>query len=59
MFEIVRLRYADVSEVIGLLTANQAIKPNDNFTPQEPAFGSAGMQGGFTAEAEYRRRPWD
>jgi general secretion pathway protein D len=47
VFEVVRLRYADVSEVIGLLTANQAVKPNDNFTPQEPAFGSAGMQGSF------------
>jgi hypothetical protein len=37
VFEVVRLRYADVSEVIGLLTADQAVKPNDNFTPQEPA----------------------
>ena len=45
VFEIVPLKYADVSEVIGLLTANQTIKPNDNFTPEEPAFGSAGMQG--------------
>src|SRR6185312_17244485 len=27
-------------------TANQTIKPNDNFTPEEPAFGSSGLQGG-------------
>jgi general secretion pathway protein D len=47
VFEIVPLKYADVSEVVGLLTANQSIKPNDDFTPQEPAFGSAGMQGSY------------
>ena len=42
---MVPLKYADVSEVVGLLTADQTIKPNDKFTPQEPTFGSAGMQG--------------
>ena len=47
VFELVPLKYADVSEVVGLLTANQSIKPNDNFTPEEPAFGSAGMQGTY------------
>jgi general secretion pathway protein D len=46
VFEIVPLKYADVSEIIGLLTTNQSVKPNDHFTPEEPAFGSAGMQGG-------------
>jgi general secretion pathway protein D len=47
IFEVVQLKYADVSEVVGLLTAGHSIKPNDNFTPEEPAFGSAGMQGSF------------
>jgi general secretion pathway protein D len=47
IFEIVPLKYADVSEVVGLLTANQSIRPNDDFTPQEPAFGSAGMQSSY------------
>jgi general secretion pathway protein D len=42
-FEVVPLKYADISEVVGLLSAGQAIKPNDTFTPQEPAFGSSGM----------------
>lgn len=42
-FEVVPLKYADVSEIVGLLSAGQAIKPNDTFTPQEPAFGSAGF----------------
>ena len=47
MFEVVPLRYADVSEVVGILTANQTVRSNDDFTPQEPAFGSAGMQGAY------------
>jgi general secretion pathway protein D len=41
-FEIVKLKYADVSEIVGLLTGNQTIKSNDDFTPEEPNFGSAG-----------------
>jgi general secretion pathway protein D len=45
-FEVVPLKYADVSEVVGLLTEGLTVKPNDSFTPQEPAFGSAGMSGG-------------
>lgn len=48
-FEVVPLKYADVSEVVGLLTAGQTVKNNDDFVPHEPAFGSAGMNGsGFT-----------
>lgn len=45
-FEIVKLKYADVSEIVGLLTGNQTIKSNDEFTPQEPNFGSSGIAGG-------------
>ncbi len=44
-FEVVPLKYADVSEVVGLLTEGQSVKSNDLFTPREPAFGSAGMGG--------------
>jgi general secretion pathway protein D len=44
-FEVVHLKYADVSEVVGLLTAGLTVKSNDSFTPHEPAFGSAGMGG--------------
>ena len=42
-FEVVPLKYADVSEVVGLLSTGQQIRPNDNFTIQEPLFGSAGF----------------
>ena len=45
-FVIVKLKYADVSEIVGLLTGNQTIKSNDDFTPQEPNFGSSGAVGG-------------
>ena len=45
-FEIVKLKYADVSEIVGLLTGNQTIKSNDDFTPQEPNFGSGSAVGG-------------
>jgi general secretion pathway protein D len=44
-FEVVFLKYADVSEVVGLLTNGLTVKSNDSFVPQEPAFGSAGMTG--------------
>ena len=42
------LKYADVSEVVGLLTQGLTVKSNDIFTPHEPAFGSAGMGGSAT-----------
>ena len=45
-FELVPLKYADVSEVVGLLTEGLSVKSNDSFTPYEPAFGSAGLGGG-------------
>ena len=48
-FEVVPLEYADISEVVGILSAGQAIKPNDSFTPQEPAFGSSSFNGGGAA----------
>jgi general secretion pathway protein D len=47
-FEIVFLRYADVSEVVGLLTDGQTVKSNDTFTPQEPAFGSVNGSNNYT-----------
>jgi general secretion pathway protein D len=46
--EVVPLKYADVSEVVGLLVAGQQIPSNDSFTPQEQNFGSAGITGGNT-----------
>ena len=48
-FEVVPLKYADVSEIVGLLTDGLSVKPNDSFIPHEPAFGSAGMGGAYQA----------
>jgi len=45
-FEVVPLKYADISEVVGLLTNGQSIKSNDTFVPQEPNFGAVGATNG-------------
>jgi len=50
-FEVVFLKYADVSEVVGLLTDGLSVKSNDSFVPREPAFGSAGINGQTFAPA--------
>jgi general secretion pathway protein D len=44
-FQVVPLKYADVSEVVGLLTEGLSVKSNDIFIPREPNFGSAGVGG--------------
>lgn len=44
--ELVMLKYADVSEVVGLLSPGAQVKPNDHFTPREPGFGSTSLTGG-------------
>jgi len=45
-YELVFLKYADVSEVVGLLTDGLTVKSNDLFIPREPAFGSNSLTGG-------------
>lgn len=45
--EVVPLKYADVSEIVGLLVAGQQIPSNDTFAPQTQTFGSTGLGGGF------------
>ena len=44
-YELVLLKYADVSEVVGLLTDGVTVKSNDNFIPSEPSFGSNSLTG--------------
>jgi general secretion pathway protein D len=44
-FQVVPLKYADVSEIVGLLTEGLSVKSNDVFIPREPNFGSAGVNG--------------
>lgn len=44
-YEMVMLKYADVSEVVGLLTDGITVKSNDNFIRREPGFGSPATSG--------------
>lgn len=44
-YQLVLLKYADVSEVVGLLSDSAPIKSNDLFLPREPAFGSSSLTG--------------
>ena len=39
-YELVFLKYADVSEIIGLLVSGTTIQPNNIFIRREPGFGS-------------------
>ncbi len=41
-FELIKLKYADVSEVVGLLTEGISVRPNNIFIRREPGFGSPG-----------------
>ena len=43
-YQLVLLKYADVSEVVGLLT-DATTKSNDVFIPEQPAFGSNSLTG--------------
>jgi general secretion pathway protein D len=44
--ELIKLKYADVSEVVGLLTEGITVRPNNIFILREPGFGSPGQNGG-------------
>jgi general secretion pathway protein D len=44
-YELVLLKYADVSEIVGLLTDGLTVKSNDVFIPREPGFGSNSLTG--------------
>jgi general secretion pathway protein D len=41
-YELIKLKYADVSEVVGLLTEGITVRPNNVFIRREPGFGSPG-----------------
>jgi general secretion pathway protein D len=45
-FELIKLKYADVSEVVGLLTEGISVRPNNIFIRREPGFGSPGRNNG-------------
>lgn len=45
-FALIELKYADVSEVVGLIADGAKVRPNDAFIRSEPGFGSPGTNGG-------------
>jgi general secretion pathway protein D len=44
-YALILLKYADVSEIVGLLSQGSTIKSNDVFIPREPQFGSNSLTG--------------
>ncbi len=56
-YALVLLKYADVSEVVGLLTDGQTVKSNDVFIPSEPAFGSNSLTGGTYTPQQTSQAP--
>jgi len=47
-YELVMLKYADVSEIVGLLTTGATVKPNNVFIRREPGFGALSTTSGTT-----------
>jgi len=45
--KMIRLRYADVSEIVGILTTNGSVAPSSVFNPQPSEIGSQPQSGGF------------
>ena len=58
-FELVQLKYADVSEIAGLLSEGAVVKSNDTFTPREPGFGALGSNNGNTPNPQNQSLPDD
>jgi general secretion pathway protein D len=56
-YELVQLKYADVSEVVGLLTDGLTVKSNDVFIPIEPQFGSNSLTGGSSYAPQPTAQP--
>ncbi len=56
-YELVMLKYADVSEVVGLLTDGVTVKSNDVFVPREPGFGSNSLTGNNYQPAQQTQAP--
>lgn len=56
-YSLVLLKYADVSEVVGLLADGQTVKSNDVFVPVEPAFGSNSLTGNSYTPQQQTQAP--
>jgi general secretion pathway protein D len=45
--EVVPLKYADVSEIAGILVSNSNVATNDTFVPQSTSLGTSSLNGSF------------
>ncbi|HVA32927.1 MAG TPA: secretin N-terminal domain-containing protein [Candidatus Baltobacteraceae bacterium] len=52
-YEVIPLKYADVSEVVGLLVQGQQITPNDVFTPVGSIFSLPTSSNGIPTQTSY------
>jgi general secretion pathway protein D len=58
-FELIPLKYADVSEVVGLITDGAAVRSNDSFVPREPGFGATGANNTIVPSPQAQTGPDD
>ena len=58
-FELIPLKYADVSEVVGLLGDGVTVRSNDEFVPREPGFGSPGSNTNTVSTPQNQAPPDD
>jgi general secretion pathway protein D len=58
-FELIPLKYADVSEVVGLLSDGTTVRSNDAFIPHEPGFGSPGSNSNTVSTPQTQNLPDD
>ncbi|ESQ91348.1 hypothetical protein ABAC460_07210 [Asticcacaulis sp. AC460] len=58
-YALIPLKYADVSEVVGLLSEGVTVNSNDAFTPREPGFGSPGQNTSNTQSQDSAASPDD
>jgi general secretion pathway protein D len=45
--EVIELKYADISEIAGVLSANSQIATNDTFSPTQSNIGTSSLSGSF------------
>lgn len=57
VMEVVPLKYADVSEIVGLLVPGQQIAPNDTFNPTSQNFGANGLTGAIGSGGGFNPAP--
>jgi general secretion pathway protein D len=58
-YALIPLKYADVSEVVGLLTQGVTVRSNGLFSPREPGFGSPGTNSNSVQNPQNQAAPDD